>query len=232
MSLPAAAGPPYTTDDPVPADTGHFEIYLYSDATKTADTTAGTVLGMEVDYGLFADAQISVAVPFHYQPVGGDESAFGFGTAAVGVKYRFVHEDPDGIIPDIAFFPSTEIPIRASKDDTNPREFFPIWAQKTFDGWALSGGGGYWYHPGPENRNYWFFGAALTRQIFPKLNLGVEIFHQTADTIDGLDSTGANLGFIFDFTEQLHLVASVGGGLQNAKQTNQYSYYAALKWTP
>lgn len=142
-----------------------------------------------------------------------------------------MHEDPDGWIPDVAFFPSAEIPLRKSGDD-NPREFFPIWAQKHFGTWTLSGGGGYWNNPGPDNQNYWFYGTALTRQLLPRLSFGAEIFHQTSDSISSDDSTGANAGMIFDLTEKLHLMASAGGGLQNASHTNQYSYYLALEWTP
>ena len=49
------------------------------------------------------------------------------------------------------------------------------------------------------DKNYWFFGWLLQRKVTEKLTLGGEIFHQTADTVAGVDSTGFNLGGQYDF---------------------------------
>ena len=58
--------------------------------------------------------------------------------------------------------------------------FIPIWLQKDFGDWTTYGGGGYWINPGPGNRNYWFAGWLLQRQVTKQLALGAEVFHQTA----------------------------------------------------
>jgi len=64
-----------------------------------------------------------------------------------------------------------------------------------------------------------------------RLSVGGEIFHQTADTLDGVDSTGFNLGVTYDFTEDHHLLFSAGRGIQNAATTNEFSYYIAYELT-
>jgi threonyl-tRNA synthetase len=69
------------------------------------------------------------------------------------------------------------------------------------------------------------------RQVTEQLTLGGEIFHQTADTVGGRDSTGFNLGGIYDFTEHHHLLFSAGRGVQNASDTNSFSYYIAYQLT-
>jgi len=53
----------------------------------------------------------------------------------------------------------------------------------------------------------------------------------TADTVDGVDSTGFNLGGVYDFSPQHHLLFSAGTGLQNASETNTFSYYLGYQYT-
>ena len=81
------------------------------------------------------------------------------------------------------------------------------------------------------NQNYWFFGWLLQRQVTERLALGGEVFHQTADKFGGPDSTGFNLGGIYDFTDDYHLLFSAGRGIQNAAATNAFSYYLAFQLT-
>jgi hypothetical protein len=53
----------------------------------------------------------------------------------------------------------------------------------------------------------------------------VELFHQTPDTIGGMQSTGFNLGGIYDFSDRYHFLFSAGKGIQHAKETNTLSWY-------
>ena len=51
-------------------------------------------------------------------------------------------------------------------------------------------------------------------------------------TADGVkESTGFNVGMVYDLSEHWHLLSSVGTGLQNRNETNQFSYYAAVQLT-
>ena len=86
------------------------------------------------------------------------------------------------------------------------------------------------------NRDYWFFGWLLQRQVTKQLAIGGEIFHQTATVVfGGIDSgaatTGFNIGAIYDFDEHNHLLASAGAGLQNASATNLFSWYIGYQIT-
>jgi hypothetical protein len=42
---------------------------------------------------------------------------------------------------------------------------------------------------------------------------------------------GIGFGASYDLSERFHLMASAGPGIQNAKVTNQTSWYAALLFT-
>jgi hypothetical protein len=62
-----------------------------------------------------------------------------------------------------------------------------------------------------------------------RLNLGVEITHQTAQTRDGRDFSGVNVGVIFKLTDHWSLLASGGPGVQNAPENGRYDFYVSLK---
>jgi hypothetical protein len=242
--LPAAAGPPFLTDDPEPVDYGHWEIIGFSMGTMVNGDSAGILPGLEVNYGALPDVQlhVKVSVAFNKQSVTGTQ--FGYGDAEIGVKYRFINPGDADWWPQVAAYPAVSGPTgdeaRGLGTGTT-HAFLPLWVLKNFDKWTTYGGGGYGFNPGPGNRNYWFFGGQLQRRIANNLTLGVELFHQTALTtgepgtvgfpLGSKATTGFNLGGTYDFSENSHLLFSAGRGFQNATTSNQFSYYLGLQWT-
>jgi hypothetical protein len=66
--------------------------------------------------------------------------------------------------------------------------FLPVWLQKSWGPeqlWTAYGGGGYWFNPGLNNKDYWFLGAVFQRQITKSWWTGMETFYQTKTKIDG-----------------------------------------------
>ena len=228
---PAWAGPPFATDDPEPTEYGTFENYLFSTAIHADHQTAGTAVGVEINYGAFPDTQLSATVPVNYVTGVDGKTQTGMGPLLLGVKYRFIEEDDDGWRPQVAFYPQVNIPLDSKLGTTNVSELLPIWAQKSFGPWTTFGGGAYWINPGPGNQNYWFAGWALLRQVLPDLHIGAELFHQTANFAHGKVQTGANGALLYDFDDHWHVVGSAGSGIVDAEATNRFSYYLALEWT-
>ena len=108
--------------------------------------------------------------------------------------------------------------------------------QKDFGKWTTYGGGGYWINPGPGNRDYWFAGWLLQRQVTDKLALGAEVFHTTSSMVGRAGVTGFNLGGQYDLDAHHHLLFSAGrGGLAYAVDAavvnNPVTYYLAYQWT-
>jgi hypothetical protein len=228
------AGPPFITDDPEPVDYGHWEVYGFSTATQTRDDTGGTLAGVELNYGAAPNLQLHMIVPLAFDSPNGGSTQIGAGDVELGAKYRFVDPGLDDWFPQVGVFPLVEVPTgdaQSGLGSGHMREFLPVWIQKDFGKWTTYGGGGYWINPGTGNRNYWFAGWLLQRQVTDNLALGGELFHQTPSTIDGKDSTGFDLGGVYDFTEHYHLLFSAGRGLQNATATNELSYYFGFQWT-
>jgi hypothetical protein len=230
---PVEAGPPFRTDDPEPVDYQHWEVYAFSEGTQVHGDRSGILPGIEINYGAAPNLQLHVVMPIAYDSPGGGMQ-LGYGDIELGVKVRLVDEAENGWRPMIGIFPMLELPTgNASRGlgAGHTREFLPVWIQKSFGDWTTYGGGGYEINPGAGNRNFWFIGWYLQRKVTDQLSLGGEIFHQTADNVGGSDSTGFNLGGIYDVTEHHHLLFSAGRGIQNARDTNEFSYYLGYQLT-
>lgn len=233
-AAPVAAGPPFVTDDPEPVDLGHWEIYGFASGTHVRGDTGGTLAGLEVNYGAAPNLQLHLIAPLSFDTPGGGPSQTGIGDMEIGAKYRFITPGEEDWYPQVGTFPLLEVPTGDAQRGLGGgklRAFMPIWLQEDFGKWTTYGGGGYWINPGFGNRDYWFAGWLLQYQLAPSLALGAEIFHQTADSVGGGDTTGFSFGGIYDFSQHYHLLFSGGRGLQNAALANQASWYLAIQST-
>src|SRR3954447_24291220 len=66
MATPAAAGPPFVTDDPVPTEPGHWEIYGFVSGAHLNGETNGDG-GLDINYGAAPDLQLTLALPVAYE---------------------------------------------------------------------------------------------------------------------------------------------------------------------
>lgn len=231
---PAWAGPPYRTDDPVPLDLGHWEVYGFSTGSFAGAGAAGQLPATEINYGAAPNLQLHVMLPLAFDAPAGNGMRYGYGDSEFGFKYRFIDEDAHGWRPQVAIFPALEAPTGSAARGLGTgyaHGFLPVWMQKSLGKWTIDTGGGYWLNPGIGNKNYWFAGCVAERQVTEQLALGGEIFHQTADNNDDRDQTGFTLGAVYDLTDHYHLLFSAGRGLQDANSTNKLSYYAAFQFT-
>ena len=101
-AIPAWAGPPYLTDDPVPTDTGHWEIYGFTAGDGRGSTLDGDA-GLDLNYGPADGVQLTATFPlsFAHNPLAGWHS--GTGDVELGIKYRFFHDPRHGL--SAAIFP-------------------------------------------------------------------------------------------------------------------------------
>jgi hypothetical protein len=223
---PAAAGPPYVTDDPQPTDRGRWEIYNFVAGSHVAGDTAGEA-GLDLNYGAAQDLQLTLVIPAAFDRAEGTTHT-GMGVVEAAAKLKVLHEDKDGV--DLAIFPRLFLataPARFASRHTNL--LLPVWAGKDFGKWSVFGGGGWQLNPGPGQRDFWTGGLAVTRQVTERLNLGAEITHRGRETADGRAFTGLNAGVIYKLTDHWSLLASGGPGVQNARTEGRYDFYVSLK---
>jgi hypothetical protein len=232
----ALAGPPFRTDDPEPVGYQNFEFYTFTTGTRLTGDTAGVGPAFEFNYGLTEDIQLHVVAPFGFDSPSDAPDHFGYSDTEFGVKYRFIQEDEKGWRPQVGVFPLVELP---TGNDNNglgagyTRVFLPVWLQKSFGSWTTYGGGGYWLnrHRSTGDKNYWFVGWLLQKEVAKQLTLGGEIFHQTRDNIDGRASTGFNVGGFYDFNDHHHLLFSAGRDFQHPSENNKLSWYVGYQIT-
>lgn len=229
-SLTAAeAGPPYVTDDPEPTDVGHYEIYLFGQGSSARDGV-GSAYGIDFNYGAAPDLQLTAVLPVEIETPSHGATVAGLGNIELAAKYKFLHQESAGW--DVAFFPRVILPsASANVGVKHIALFLPLWLEKDWGNWSTFGGGGCALNRSGGSQDYCQMGWVLTRRILPDLQIGAEIVHQTADTKGGRASTGLGGGVTYDLNENVHLLAYVGPGLQNAAATAQYSWYSSVQLT-
>jgi len=219
----ALAGPPFLTDDPEPVDFQHWEIIFATQQFHNADGWSGTSPHIEFNYGAVPDVQLHLLISVAYNKVPGQPARFGYGDTELGVKYRFLHETDT--LPQIAIYPSVELPTGNHNEDLGngkTQGFLPIWMEKKFGDWTTYGGGGYWFNPGPGNRDFWFAGWEVQRKITGSFTAGMEIQFRTPDSVDGHTSTALNAGGTWDLSDTYHVLFSAGHTVQGPSEFQGY----------
>jgi Putative MetA-pathway of phenol degradation len=134
---------------------------------------------------------------------------WGLGDVAVSVKYRFYQDDDAGL--SIAAFPGMTLSTATySLGNNRVTGFLPVWVQKNLGSWSVFGGGGYTINPDAGNRNYLTGGIAVSRQVAPKLPIGIEADLQGADRVGGNGETSLGLGAIWHLKAPFRLPAPSG----------------------
>ena len=221
---PAFAGPPYLTDDPVPTDLGHWEIYGFA-ASEGHRSALDADSGVDLNYGPVEGVQLTATLPlsFSHEPLGGWQS--GIGDVELGVKYRFLHDEKSGF--SAAIFPRAILPTASHSPGEKTRFLLPLWLGKDFaGGTSLFGGGGYMVNPGAGNRDFWQAAIALTHDLNDKVSVGAEATRQGADTDGGTAQTRAGVGSIVKLGD--HYAFLFSGGPTWADHQTGYHLYAAL----
>ena len=226
LASSASAGPPYVTDDPQPTDYEHFEIYAFTGGTDARDGTVSTT-GMDFNYGGAPDLQLTAVLPLTLDNPRTGPDIIGIANVELAAKYKFLHQEDFGV--DVAVFPRLFLP--AVSTNAGERHFsllLPVFVGKSFGKLTTFGGAGCTINQGDGSRNFCQMGWAATYQVTPKLNVGLEIHHESADTIGGVATTGLGIGAVYDIDENFHLMASGERGIQNTADTNRHSWYLAL----
>jgi hypothetical protein len=228
-ATPAFAGPPYVTDDPEPTDLGHYEIYVFAGGTSARDGSGGAG-GIDFNYGAAPDLQLTAVLPLAWDSPNVGGASAGLGNIELAAKYKFLHQDAVGV--DVAFFPRVFLPASsAALGERHASLLLPLWIGRSWGDWSTFGGGGCTLNRGGDSQDFCQLGWALTHQLTPRLRIGAEIYHQSADTRGGRASTGLGFGATYDLNENFHLMASGGPGIQNAAETGEVSWYVAMLMT-
>ncbi|MEI6080552.1 MAG: hypothetical protein WCQ53_07960 [bacterium] len=226
VSFSTYAGPPYVTDDPEPVEYEHWEFYLASQSLHEPSSWLVTAPQIEINYGAIPNVQLHVILPFAVLSQTGNPVQYGYSDTELGVKYRFVQETENR--PQIGTFILVEVPTGNNSKglgNGHTQTFIPVWMQKSFGAWTTYGGGGYWFNPGPGNRDWGFIGWLIQRSFRHDTTLGLELFHFTPRQPGGGSETRFNFGGIIDFNETHHFLFSLGRAIQGVNLFQSYLAY-------
>jgi hypothetical protein len=228
-AAPAVAGPPYMTDDPEPTDFKHFEIYTFSNGMAARDGTNGEA-GLDINYGGAPNLQLTATLPVAYDFLQSGATQVGFGNVELAAKYRFLTQQNFGL--DVAVFPRVFLPSAATNvGEQHASLLLPVWLEKDWGEWSAFGGGGCEIHRGGDTQDFCEAGVVVTRQWTKALQVGLELFHQSADTKGGAAMTSIGAGWRYDINDNFHLLGYVGRGIQNADETDRFNWYTAILFT-
>jgi hypothetical protein len=226
---PAAAGPPFLTDDPAPVEFKHWEAYLFSswDAARGSAQIEGPAI--EFNLGAAPNLQLHLVVPFAAASFTGGPTMHGLGDVEIGVKYRFVEETKHR--PQVGIFPMLELPTgNASRSLGNGRLWarLPLWLQKRWGPWTTYGGGGFALNRAPDARDYLFASWLLQRDLSARLTVGGELYTHGADTREGGRTAIFNAGGYYNFKPDFSILFSLGHSFAGEHHTVGY---LGLYWT-
>ncbi len=219
------AGPPFTTDDPVPVDLHHWEFYAASDYEFMNQDKDATLPHFEVNYGPVPNVMLHVIAGMGYVKEN-SQHKYGFNTAELGVKYRFININDDF---QVGIFPLVEVPTTSSGKsilgNDHMQTFLPVWLQKSFGKFTTYGGAGYWINPGTDSRNSYFIGWQGQYDFSPVLSLGGELYYKSPDTKDGSDNLAFKVGGFINLNEENHILFSFGPSLTQSDDISGYLGY-------
>ncbi len=154
------------------------------------------------------------------------EHQYGFMTAELGLKYRFINIKSDDF--QVGIFPLLEIPTTSKETivgNDHLQVFLPIWIQKKLGKFTTYGGTGYWINPGEDNRNFVFAGWQGQYDFSETFSLGGEIYYQSPDTKDGKSDVAFKVGGFINLNEENHILFSIGRSLKNTDVVSGYLGY-------
>jgi hypothetical protein len=222
--LAAWAGPPYLTDDPDPVDYQTFEIIPAYTLDRAHDGSEIDGPIADFNYGIWPDMHLNIQGGFaHVMPDDGP-SEFGVGDLRVALKWRFLKETDDR--PEIAIYPAVILPTgNGAKGLGNGQVSyqFPIWLEKNWgQGWSSYGGGGWTLNRAPGQRDYFYGGWQVQKQLSDAWNLGGEVYSQGASSAGAAGWTALNLGGGYKLNPHASIIFSFGHSFAGASQALGY----------
>jgi hypothetical protein len=201
----------YLTDTPVPIDYKKVKINFASRIDDKVNSTSIRVPLVQLSMGLYPDLQGQVSAYGVSSIKKGRPTQYGYGDVRVGVKYRFLHETD--WVPQVAFYPKFRLPTGHTSGaigSDGALEKIPLWAQKSWGPWKLSGGGGYAFNQGSGKVDYAYGGALLRRDFSQCLTLGGELYAQGTASPSNRKRLVLNFGGTYNFSEKYNMLFSAG----------------------
>jgi hypothetical protein len=218
----APAGPPFLTDDPEPPPPGGWEVNVPFIFERTSGKTEMNAPLFDFNYGL-PDIQLKLEVPIKIVHEDSKGTALGAGDLLLGVKWRFSNNEQAQF--QLGIYPQLLLPTGDHARDLGEGGtafVFPLLAQKSWDKWTLYGNVGFWWQTAAEERNYFYAGAVLEREINERLTLAAELFGNSPKEHGGRSDVAFNVGGTWKLSKHVNLLFA--GGRDIVGDTSAMAY--------
>ncbi|HEX6794233.1 MAG TPA: transporter [Casimicrobiaceae bacterium] len=230
IALPAGtaqSGAPFQTDDPGVVGAGRVELLVFDQVTLAGRTRSGSAPGVEWHWGVRDGTEIDVTSALASSASSDTGTRRGYGDTTIGLKYRLVPESVTAplvsLVPKVTF--ATGSAARGLGNGGN-RLLLGVAIQKEIAaGFVTYANAAYTFNNGRDNRDFWFAGWVVQRQLSPEWVVGAELFATSAQAVGHRGSTGVNVGGYYLFDPNDPLLFSLGRGVANVHETNRVSSY-------
>lgn len=221
------------TDDPGTPGDQHWEINVAYTMTHTrnGDQSMETPL-LDINYGIGERLQLKYEAPWLVAHEAGQEAMNGLGNSEIGVKWRFLDEDKDGL--DVSTYPQYSFNTVASSWQRGlVEEGSSFLLPFEFHGkvgsleWNAEIGREF----NTREADEWLYGLAVGRELSERFEFAVEV-HGEGRFASGDDQLIANLGGRLKLGKNRTLLISAGRSL-NHLQGQEFNFvgYLGLQFT-
>ncbi len=177
---------------------------------------------LDLNYGL-PEVQLKLEFPVKIAEDDKTGTSIGAGDLLLGVKWRFLNNEQAQF--QLGTYPQLLLPTgdRArGLGQGQPAFVLPLVAQKSWDKWTVYGNVGFWWQTAAEERNYFYAGAVLEREINERLTLGVELFGNSPKERGSRSEVAFNVGGSWKLNDHVNLLFA--GGRDVVGDTNAMAY--------
>jgi hypothetical protein len=224
-------GPPVIGDDPGTPGNGKWEVNISYPYVQTARTTAMDLPYLDLNYGLGDHIELSYLGGLLIGKTNDSGWQTGWDDSLVGVKWRFLDQDPNGV--DVAIYPqlgynTTSSFARVGLAESGLSFFIPVEIEKDFGKFECDAEVGYQHYE--HDRGQWAGGPIFGYNLTDKIELIAEArmvcdeaFRSNNLILDG----GGRIGLV----DHVTLLIGLGRGLRNDDESPHLYLYAGVRFT-
>jgi hypothetical protein len=213
----AQGGPPLRTDDPGTPGDGVWEMNLAVEVEHGTEETLAAAPLLDLNYGLGERIQLKLEVPWVTLDEDGAPARDGPGNPEVGVKWRFLDQEPHGL--DVSVYPQLAFNVFDSSADRELVErdaelLLPVEVQRSLGPFSVNPEVGYLLIEGGGDE--WVYGLAAGWEPAGGIELIGEV-HGEADDELGTHEVVFALGLRWEAVEEVRLLLAAGRGFRGSR---------------
>ena len=210
-SIFAQGSPPLLSNDPGTPGPGNWEINIFTAWERSAIFEEWQVPQFDINYGVGDRIQLTASVPFVIEHEEGSRTRRAFDGAELGLKYRFL-DNPGSAGPNFSVFPKIYF---AFEENRTTGWSLPVeWHQE----WSQIGLTAEIGHAWVDGKSVGWEGGVCAALLLDPWELLAEWHSGVREAPIDLRDPMVNLGFTYEWSESVSVLASFGKSLQHQKE--------------